>query len=402
MLDDVGPVVRPAYDSSSVVVSRRAIEMAFGESHRPNQTMANAAKRGLKLASRHENVDEGVVMVAERVAGREILSVEEISMLEGVFKRCLEAKNAGQWAGSPAWIEWQLAGGDSGLKWVQRRSQSAAVPAADMPATAPQSEPRAAEVSLRPTAGMASACRRGLKLYEEGRGGDGLVAETISWAKKIAARESLTKEKVVKMAAWHARHKVDRRPGWDKAGEESPGFVANLLWAGPAGMRWSQAKVAELRRAGEVRDMEDIGDDYETGLDERSLATAEAYEAICEDMGPWGQGEAQYREKSDMGSVRCDNCVFFRDGGACEIVQGDIATGGVCKLNVIHESETNDMADDKSEVREQAAVAEAPAQEMQQTEHQASAPPEPDYLGLVAALQAASLKSHLHGDSSAS
>ena len=57
LLEDVGPVVRPAYDTSSVVVSRRAIEMALGESHRPIQTMANAAKRGLKLAQRAENVD---------------------------------------------------------------------------------------------------------------------------------------------------------------------------------------------------------------------------------------------------------------------------------------------------------------------------------------------------------
>ncbi|NDD03648.1 MAG: HK97 family phage prohead protease [Proteobacteria bacterium] len=35
LLEDVGPVVRPAYDSSSVVVSRRAIEMALGETFRP-------------------------------------------------------------------------------------------------------------------------------------------------------------------------------------------------------------------------------------------------------------------------------------------------------------------------------------------------------------------------------
>jgi hypothetical protein len=41
-----------------------------------------------------------------------------------------------------------------------------------------------------------------------------------------------TPDWVREMNAWFARHEVDRRPGWDKAGEESPGFVAHLLWGG--------------------------------------------------------------------------------------------------------------------------------------------------------------------------
>jgi len=124
LLEDVGPVVRPAYDTSSVVVSRRAIEMALGESHRPIQTMANAAKRGLKLAQRSENVDSRLLCVAERLANREIVSVEEVLYLAEVYERCLAAKVTG-WSGTPAWIEWQLAGGDAGQKWVDRRAASA-------------------------------------------------------------------------------------------------------------------------------------------------------------------------------------------------------------------------------------------------------------------------------------
>jgi len=123
LLEDVGPVVRPAYDSSSVVVSRRAIEMALGETFRPIQTMANAAKRGLKLAQRHESVDSRLICIAERLAAREIVSVEEVSYLSGVYERCVAAKTTG-WSGSPAWIEWQLAGGDSGEKWISRRMSS--------------------------------------------------------------------------------------------------------------------------------------------------------------------------------------------------------------------------------------------------------------------------------------
>jgi HK97 family phage prohead protease len=232
LLEDVGPVARPAYDSSSVVVSRRAIELALGDINRPNQTMANAAKRGLKLAERNEGVDNVLVGIAERLAAREIVSIEEVAYLSGVYERCLAAKTVG-WSGTPAWIEWQLAGGDTGQKWVARRSE----PAEDI-------EERAD--SLVPNAGMAASARRGLKLHEAGRSGDGLKPETVSRAKRIAAREELTPEHVREMRAWFARHKVDRKAGWDDAGKETPGFVAWELWGGDAGKSWSEAKVKQM------------------------------------------------------------------------------------------------------------------------------------------------------------
>jgi HK97 family phage prohead protease len=231
LLEDVGPVARPAYDSSSVVVSRRAIELAMGDKNRPRQTMANAAKRGLKLAERNEGIDGVLVGIAQRLAAREIVSVEEIAYLSTAYERCLAAKTLG-WSGTVAWVEWQLAGGDTGQKWVARRA-------------APQEvEERA--VSLVPSEGMASCARNGLKLHEEGRSGDGLKPETVSRAKRIAAREELTPEHVREMRAWFARHKIDRRPGWDKAGEETPGFVAHELWGGDAAVSWSEAKVKQM------------------------------------------------------------------------------------------------------------------------------------------------------------
>lgn len=129
LLEDIGPVCRPAYDDSSVVVSRRSVEMAVGEANRPNQTMSNAAKRGLKLLERNEGVDASLPAVAERIANREILSVEEVAYLAGVFERCLAAKTTG-WSGTPAWVEWQMAGGDSGQKWISHRSENGIVQSA--------------------------------------------------------------------------------------------------------------------------------------------------------------------------------------------------------------------------------------------------------------------------------
>lgn len=363
LLEDVGPVVRPAYDASSVVVSRRAIEMALGENFRPNQTMANAARRGLRAAEKRDDIDSRLLVIAERLVNREIISVEEVSYLSEVHQRAAAAK-ATNWTGSPAYVEWLLAGGDSGEKWVDRREEPivAAVAATEEPTSDDEASDHRAEgdVSLKPTAGMAAACRRGLKLYEDGRGGDGLVPATIAWARKIAARENLTKEKVVKMRAWHARHKVDKRPGWDKAGDESPGFVAFLLWAGAPGARWSEAKVAQMER-GEARGVEgaaEVEEDYGS-LSPANLAYAESLEGIVDEHGPWPQGGpagAHYIELSPFAErgMKCSNCVFF-EAGACEVVQGSISKDGICKLWVIPE----DVMSEESK-RSDAAVAESP------------------------------------------
>jgi len=333
LLDDVGPVVRPAYEASSVVVSRRAIEMALGDAFRPNQTMANAARKGLRAAKSRGDFDERLVAVAERIAEREVLSVEEVEFLAGTHQRCHEVRSVG-WSGSPAWVEWMLAGGDGGEKWVQRRSLAQQESGVRTPVAAPAEpakqavpEERAAAgdlspgdfvawsigvgqvehimpsgsvqgidatredpiaivtiyeegepdeymvakkvseltkidapemddeeraVSLRPSAGMAAAARRGLRLHEEGKSGDGLKPETVARANKIARREELTPDHVREMNAWFARHEsASKSPGWDTPGAEKPGFVAWELWGGNAGQTWSARKVAQMEREAE-------------------------------------------------------------------------------------------------------------------------------------------------------
>jgi hypothetical protein len=103
-------------------------------------------------------------------------------------------------------------------------------------------------VDLKPTAGMASAAERGLRLHEEGKSGDGLKPETVARAGRLARREEMNEDWVREMNAWFARHEADRRPGWDDPGEETPGFVAWLLWGGDAGQSFAARKVAELDR----------------------------------------------------------------------------------------------------------------------------------------------------------
>lgn len=101
-------------------------------------------------------------------------------------------------------------------------------------------------VSLTVTSTIAAAARKGLDLYEAGRGGDGLVRATIADARIMASKGALSETKVRKMPAWFARHAVDKKPGWDNPGEETPGYVAFLLWGGETASAWAERKITQL------------------------------------------------------------------------------------------------------------------------------------------------------------
>ncbi len=407
ILDDVSPVLRPAYDGTSVVVSRRALEQAAGEAMRPNQTMANAAKRALKLVEKREDredVDPEVVRIADQIASREIVTSSEIFALSGFMQRCLEAKSP-TWSGSKDWLEYQLLGGDSGERWIHRRCADPQAGIAENDESEPQDdhEERASDgVNLRPTAGMAAAARRGLKLHENGRSGDGLKPETVARAKKIAAREALSPSHVREMRAWFRRHKVDRRPGWDKSGDESPGFTAWMLWGGAPAWRWSEAKVLEMERAAGRRaddgDMIEAAEallsefrshgDYEdepmsTHPDKISMVYA-AIRAAEEQYGAWTKDDERYME-----------------GSPC---RGD---GYTCRLMVDVRSDDGD-ADDKPAMRSsEGGEPSEPAGDEASATAVADPPPakknsdEDDVIAALAAMNAVVLATHLHGSSQA-
>lgn len=93
-------------------------------------------------------------------------------------------------------------------------------------------------VNLEPPAFMRAAARRGLKLYEDGQAGDGLVQRTVDEARAMAAG-NVTRDKWVRIAAWIARHMpdLDAPKNSDRSDPDypGPGLVAHLLWgSGPS------------------------------------------------------------------------------------------------------------------------------------------------------------------------
>lgn len=200
-------------------------------------------------------------------------------------------------------------------------------------------------VSLVPTEEIQSAAARGLRLHEAGKSGDGIVPATVRDAVRMARREELSEDKVRRMPAWFARHDGDWTPGADdQTGEETPGYVAWLLWGGDPGRAWAEDKVREMDRAEEDRSVMTNRDGYEgANLTARQKKLADWYEQVAETFGRFDQSigpdGAHYMVADDNPFVEegmaCGNCVAFRGGGACEWVQGEIELEGLCKLWVI-------------------------------------------------------------------
>jgi HK97 family phage prohead protease len=93
------------------------------------------------------------------------------------------------------------------------------------------------EVNLAPPAYMRAAARLGLRYYEEGKAGDGVVDATVREARAMAAG-NVTADKWVRISAWISRHLTDLdspAASPDSSDYPSPGVVAHLLWgSGPS------------------------------------------------------------------------------------------------------------------------------------------------------------------------
>lgn len=115
-------------------------------------------------------------------------------------------------------------------------------------------------------------------------------------------------------------------------------------------------------------------------LSERQIVMYDMYESIVEEYGLFDQGiganGAHYmggegNPFADQG-MACGNCVFFL-ANRCEIVQGDIEAGGLCKLWVIPEAaltieeSTEEVVEEVIEEAE--AVAEPIAEEALSSAH---------------------------------
>lgn len=96
-------------------------------------------------------------------------------------------------------------------------------------------------INFAPPAGVRSALRRGLALHEQGLSGDGIQPDTVAWARRLAAGDSVSPDKARKMARFFGRNRRFAR-----APKDSPAWVSWLLWGGAAGDSWSRKLVRQM------------------------------------------------------------------------------------------------------------------------------------------------------------
>jgi HK97 family phage major capsid protein/HK97 family phage prohead protease len=104
------------------------------------------------------------------------------------------------------------------------------------------------EIDLMPTDGMRTEAERYRGWKSDGEQGGTEVAATR--ASQILSGDELSPETVITMAAWFARHEVDKQgEGFspDEDGYPSPGRVAWAAWGGDAGQVWSAAKADRIK-----------------------------------------------------------------------------------------------------------------------------------------------------------
>jgi HK97 family phage major capsid protein/HK97 family phage prohead protease len=104
------------------------------------------------------------------------------------------------------------------------------------------------EIDLMPTDGMREEAQRYREWKADGEAGGTEVAARR--AGQILSGDELSADTVITMAAWFARHEVDKQgEGFtqDEDGYPSPGRVAWAAWGGDAGQVWASAKADRIK-----------------------------------------------------------------------------------------------------------------------------------------------------------
>jgi len=102
-----------------------------------------------------------------------------------------------------------------------------------------------------PPAGVADAAKRAIDWIADGKAGDGFTSTGRTRAGQLARREAVSRDTIMRMVSFFARHEVDKRAEGFSQGEKgypSAGRVAWDAWGGDAGKSWAESIAAKLNR----------------------------------------------------------------------------------------------------------------------------------------------------------
>lgn len=161
-------------------------------------------------------------------------------------------------------------------------------------------------------AGVQTAAKRALKWISEGKAGDGFTSVGHSRARQLADGGSVSKDMLVKMRAYFARHGAQRG---DHAslddGEPTPWRVAWDAWGGDAGQTWVNRVLTSV----EKRAIPDAITDIHLNLENRQHAIDEYLYGPMNPDAPgdfWKRlGDVWKVDADEAKTTRCGNCAAF-------------------------------------------------------------------------------------------
>ena len=223
---------------------------------------AGGERGGIKVSEQTESTLEKKVQAHNAEVKGDLGKRATMGMLKAVYRRGAGAFSTSHRPGMTR-AQWAFARVNAFLHLLKTGKPKSAKYVTDndlLPAGHPRSSKKEREDSrelgrmIRLPAFLRDALKKGLKLHERGRSGDGLVETTVRMATIGANSGEWSEEKIIKAAAWFERHEGDRKlksgRRWNTKGAETPGYVAWLLWGSDAndrGASWIKRKAAELK-----------------------------------------------------------------------------------------------------------------------------------------------------------
>jgi len=105
--------------------------------------------------------------------------------------------------------------------------------------------------TFTPPAGVADAAKRAIDWIADGKAGDGFTSTGRTRAGQLARREAISRDTIMRMKSFFARHEVDKKAEGFNQGEKgypSAGRVAWDAWGGDAGKSWAESVAVKLNR----------------------------------------------------------------------------------------------------------------------------------------------------------
>ena len=208
------------------------------DDRRPSLSASVEAMRGLDLQHYFKRGGSPeMIALGRKIANRKDLTDAEIRSMHAYLVKNEKNDHKGDPTNpSVAHINWQIHGGDEGLKWtndaVARIINDTFI------------ETRKEDsIDMKPSQSAASTAMRGLDIqFHFKRGGS---SEMIALGRKIANRRDLDPEDVRKMHTYLHSHSSDNRDG--DPSNPSVSYINWLLHGGDDGMKWANDRIERLR-----------------------------------------------------------------------------------------------------------------------------------------------------------